>query len=221
MKKIDRRFLVVLMTTSLALGCMGCGSDKDDRKDDDQGNKAEETEIVDEEEETEAEVEETETEATEEPTTATESIASIEIGDTVSNDTVEYTLTNVEFKDKIVPPDPPSYYTYYQAPDGEDYFLLEADVKNISNTAFSVDAAFMEVLLVYNDTYEYDSRISGFTLTIDSDGDFYYFSSSLSPLSSEHMYYLITVPEEVTGSDGTLVAYITLYGGGEYVYTIR
>lgn len=220
MKKIDRRFLVVLMTTSLALGCMGCGSDKDDRKDDDRESKTEATENADEEEEeTEAEVEETETEATEEPTTATESIASIEIGDTVSNDTVEYTLTNVEFVDELIPPNPPAYYTYFPGHDGETIMVVEVDVKNISTTTIGSDF-YLDCFTLYDGTYEYPATDGGF-VWIDNEGDFEYYNFSLTALSTEHTYFFYYLPDEVVESDAPLEVYITLYGGGEYLYTIR
>ena len=157
------------------------------------------------------------------PTPTPEPIPEIAIGDTVSNDIVEYTLIDLEFMDRVDPPIDSSvyYYSYYEADEGEDYLCMIIDVKNIDTSSMSFDPGFLSVNLLYDERYEYNSSDCGFTLSLENDGDFTYYGGTIAPLASERLYYLCLLPEEVAQGEASLVITITLSGGGEYQYIVR
>ena len=157
------------------------------------------------------------------PEPTPEPVPELNIGDTVSNEVVEYTLVDLSFMDRVDPPiDNDAYwYSYYQADEGEDYLCIIIDVKNIDTSSMSFDAGFLTVDLLYDETYEYNSSECGFTLSLENDGDFSYYGGTIAPLATERMYYLCCLPEEVTQGEAPFVITLTLSGGGEYQYIVR
>ncbi len=177
-------------------------------------------------EETTTTTEETTTETT--PTTTAEPtpvpepepIPQINVGDVFSDEKAEYLLVSAEITDLVNPPDTSGWYSYYSAQDGEDYFCVIMDVTNTDTTSLSYDASFLDIDLIYDDTYEYTSEDCGFTISVVN-GDFYTYGGNIPPLGTERLYYLCFLPEAASQGDGSLVATINLPTGGKCEYVIR
>ncbi len=144
-------------------------------------------------------------------------IAEITAGQTVSTRDYEFTLNRVEFSYKVTPDNPPSYYTYYEASEGQVYIYLNASIKNTQKQSIGCDEVY-SVVADYNNGYTY----RGSFIADDADGDFTYANiTSIDPLQTLGVHCLIACPEEVSTSDAPLFLTITMKDGTKYKYTIR
>lgn len=142
---------------------------------------------------------------------------SITIGQTVSIDAYDFTLNKVEFSHKVVPDNPPSYYTYYDAPANEVYIYLNASIKNKQKQSLECDEIY-SVTADYNNGFTY----RGSMIANDTDGDFTYANiTSVEPLQTRGVHCLISCPDEVESSTEPLFLTITMKDGSKYKYTIR
>ena len=207
-----RQIASVLVVMSIVLST-GCGTTSSDSPKD--------------EEKPTSTTEETTTEATPTPTpTPTpeptpEPTPVIDIGDTVSNDTIEITLVSAEITDRVDPPNASGWYTYYEALEGEDLFCVVVDVTNNDTSALAYDGGFMDIDLMYDETYEYTNEECGFTVTLTNDNDFTSLQGNIAPLGSRRFYYFCALPEAASQGEGALVATINIPAGGEYQYIVR
>lgn len=114
-----------------------------------------------------------------------------------------------------MPDNPDSFYSHYTPDAGKVYIVLSVDVKNNGKADIECDE-LLGVKADYNNGYAY----SGFAV-VDEGGDFTYANiTSVSPLSTQAMKYLIECPEEVETSTAPLFLTITV-DGVNYQYTIR
>lgn len=160
-----------------------------------------------------------EVESTEETTTKTnkKEIKKISIGETITTDSFEFTLNKVELSYDVKPDNPPTWYSHYQADNGQVYIYVNASVKNLKKQSINCDEIY-SVKADYNGGYEY----SGYNIVTDTDGDFTYANiTSLTPLQTLGVHCLIDCPEEVETSDNPLVLTIELNGGEKFTYTVR
>jgi hypothetical protein len=127
----------------------------------------------------------------------TPNVQLVSIGDTITTDSLELTIRNAGFSRKVEPPNPSSYYTYYDAENGKVYFAIRVEVKNLGKNDLDCDEVF-SATADYNDGYTY----TGFT-TVEEDngGNFTYANiTSIAPLETRGLQYLIDCPEEVESS---------------------
>ncbi len=144
-------------------------------------------------------------------------IADITIGQTVSSDKLDFTLNKVNFSYKVEPDNPPSWYTYYDAPENQVYIYINAKVKNKQKQAIEADE-------VYSVTVDYDGGYTyrGFNIADDTDGDFTYANiTSVEPLQTLGVHCLVACPEEIETSDKPIILTITLKDGSKYKYQMR
>lgn len=139
-------------------------------------------------------------------------------GDVISSDKMEVTINRVDFSYDVLPDDISSFYTHYEAEDGEVYIHIDTDVKNLSKKDMNCD----EILTVkadYNDGFVY----KGFAIVEDTMTGFTYANiTSIAPLKTQGVHFLISCPEEVAESDKPLFIELKLNGTNEiYKYTIR
>lgn len=150
-------------------------------------------------------------------TPSKEPTPTIALGETVNTDSFEFTLNKVDLSYNVEPDNPPSYYTYYAASDGQVYVYVNATVKNLTQQTMRCDEIY-SVTANYNNGYTY----KGFNIITDTDGDFTYSNiNSITPLQTMGIHCLIDCPKEVETSENPLVLTIKLRDGKEYLYTVR
>lgn len=141
----------------------------------------------------------------------------ISLGETISNENIEFTLNKVELSYDVMPDTPPSYYTHYPANNNQVYIYVNASIKNLKQQSIECDEIY-SVTANYNNGYNYQ----GFNIVTDTDGDFTYANiKSVAPLQTLGVHCLINCPEEVEQSENPLDITIKLKNGSEYLYKIR
>ena len=142
-------------------------------------------------------------------------VQTITDGNVITTPTKEVTIKKSEFSYDVMPDNPDSFYSHYTPDAGKVYIVLSVDVKNNGKADIECDE-LLGVKADYNNGYAY----SGFAV-VDEGGDFTYANiTSVSPLSTQAMKYLIECPEEVETSTAPLFLTITV-DGVNYQYTIR
>lgn len=133
------------------------------------------------------------------------------------DDVCEFYIDYSKITKKVLPPNPDSYYSYYEAGNGKTYIDLCIAYKNLDVQDVEADTV-IGAKLKYDNKYDY----TGFScIEEDNRGDFTYSNiTSISPLTTEYLHYLFEVPEAV--GEGTESIVITLYvSGNEYIYRVR
>ncbi len=140
------------------------------------------------------------------------------IGDTIKTDDMEVTINKIEFSYDVKPDDTNSFYTHYPAEEGNVYIHIDTDVKNLSKQGLECDD-ILTVIADYNDGYKYD----GNPVVEDASLGFTYANiTSIDPLKTLGVHFLISCPEEVEESDNPLFLTFKLSGTNDiYKYTIR
>lgn len=139
-------------------------------------------------------------------------------GDMITSDKMEVTINTIEFTQDVLPDVIDTFYTHYEADDGEVYIHIDADVKNLSKKDLDCDE-ILTATANYNDGYTYkgqaivEDKITGFT---------YASITSIEPLKTQGMRFIINCPEEVEISEYPLFLTIKLQGTNDiYTYDIR
>lgn len=141
----------------------------------------------------------------------------IVIGETIITETREITINHVELSYDVEPLDKGAFYTHYPADSGEVYIDIAFTVKNTQKQQLECTDV-LSAMADYNDGYEY----KGFAVVEDSTTGFTQaIISSIDPLESVGMRYLIKCPQEVEeNTDAPLFVIITIEGT-KYQYVIR
>ncbi|WP_035765023.1 hypothetical protein [Butyrivibrio sp. NC2002] len=129
-------------------------------------------------------------------------------GNTVTvGEICEITLDYTDITGDVMPKNPASFYTHYEADAGKAYVDVCVAYKNTDTSAITADDT-MKGRLVYAGKYEY----SGFSMIEeDNRGNFTYSNiTSISPLSTEYIHYLFEVPDEVKNSGKEVDVYLTV-----------
>lgn len=112
--------------------------------------------------------------------------------------------------------DTSSFYTHYPADSGKVYIHIDTDVKNLQKQATVCDN-IMNVSADYNDGYTYHRQ----TIPEDSNLGFNYANiTSIDPLETLGVRFLIEVPDEVSTSDTSLFLTFNV-NGTKFNYTMR
>ncbi|AOR23675.1 hypothetical protein [Clostridium taeniosporum] len=145
-----------------------------------------------------------------------EKIKTVQIGNTISNDSAEITINKIEFSYDVLPDDTSGFYTHYAAESGKVYINIDVDVKNIQKQDLPCDK-IINVEANYNDGYQYKAQ----PIVEDASTGFTYANiTSITPLETKGMRYLISCPQEVEETQNPLVITFNL-NGEKYNYTIR
>jgi hypothetical protein len=138
------------------------------------------------------------------------------IGDTIETDKCVITINNIEFSYDVLPDNTSSYYGHYAADSGKVYIHIDTDVKNIQKSDLGVDE-IMSITADYNNGYSY----SGWEIAEDSDSGFdMAFMTSIKPLDTLGIRYLIECPDEVATSSNPLVVTLKI-DGEKYDFQMR
>ena len=155
-----------------------------------------------------------ETEAVEDTAELTELVPSEPV---TIEDKCKFALDYAKFNNDVMPPSPGDWYSHYEAGDGKTFADICISYKNLASGDIGADKV-MDAKLIYKNNYEF----KGFsTIEKDSRSDFTYTNiTSISPLTTEYVHYLIEVPEEVETSEGSAVIIVTVCGQ-EYKVTLK
>lgn len=161
---------------------------------------------------------ETEAEGEAEANVSTTDATPLTVQETITiADACEFYVDYTNITDDVMPPQPGSWYTHYEAEDGKVYVDLCVAYKNLGTTDQSADE-IMNATLIYGGKYQY----TGFSMIEEnSRGDFTYSNiTSVSPLSQEYLHYLFEVPAEVETSEGALTILLNIEGN-KYSVVVR
>ena len=146
-------------------------------------------------------------EAPEEP-----EIPEIKVGDTIEAEEIcEFTVNHVTFTYDVLPDHMDVIYNHYEAEKGKIYLDIDVSIKNLSKNNLPCDEV-AEITLDYNDGYTYQA----FPVVEDSQTGFTYANiSSIDPLETVEMRYLVDCPIEVYVNENSADIFMTIAVGGE------
>lgn len=141
----------------------------------------------------------------------------VALGTTISTKNSEFFVDYANITSDVMPPHPGSWYSHYEADDGKVYVDFCVGYKNTSSKSVGADDV-ISAKLKYADKYEY----TGFSMIEeDSRSDFTYSNiTNISPLNTEYVHYLFSVPEEVESSSDAIVISFRI-DGNDYTYSVR
>lgn len=130
----------------------------------------------------------------------TSQLTQVNVGDAISNNSVEITLVNVSFADEIVS-DWSSVKQEYKVPDGNTCVRVDLNIKNNGTESIKCEKLLACQVLYDNEKYKY----SGNAAIKDANTGFgNYPSAEILPLETKSVILMIPVPPEVRDSDKTL-----------------
>lgn len=140
----------------------------------------------------------------------------IKKGDTIENESCKIHFNYVDLSYDVLPKNKSIFYTHYAADSGKVYIDISVDVKNTQKQNLKCDR-IMSVSANYNNGYTY----SGFAVVEDNNTGFTYASiSSISPLETKGIRFLIDCPQEV--EETTYPLFLTFkLNDKTYKYVIR
>ena len=139
----------------------------------------------------------------------------VDVNTPFSNENVaEVTVKRCEFTNKVMPDNPRSYYSYYQAEEGKTNFVVVADVKNLMKESKEL-RDLVKVTLLY-DEGEYNYSTYG---VMDRKGDLDSLAY-LDPLNPGKIKFRVEVPESVE-NDGKPIKVQFMIGNKKFIYKYR
>lgn len=198
MKKILIATLTSLLCVTAIIGCGGT------EKNTDTSSKSE------------SNVEQTDKKEQKEEEKKIEETKNITVGQTINTDNFDLTLNKVELTYDVLPDDTSGFYTHYPADSGKVYINVDVDVKNNQKQDLPCDE-ILTVVADYNNGYTYNAN----PIVEDSQMGFTYANiTSITPLETKGMRYLIDCPQEVEQSQNPLFLTFSI-NGEKYKFTIR
>ncbi len=130
-------------------------------------------------------------------------------------DICEFKLDYKKITADVLPPKQDSWYSHYEAEKGKMYVDICIAYKNLSDRAVDADEVG-GLSLTYADKYQY----SGFSIIEEENrSDFTYSKiTSIDPLNTEYIHYLVEIPKEAAESTESLVATLFIESNS---YTIK
>ena len=143
-------------------------------------------------------------------------IQTVKAGDKIKTDSMEIKINSVKFSYDVMPDDTNGLYTHYPADAGKVYIEVDANVTNKAKQNLYCDE-IGSIIADYNDGYTY----RGFVIVKDSGTGFTYANiTSIDPLETKGIKWLIECPEEVETSSKSLFLELTI-NSGKYKLVIR
>ncbi len=131
-------------------------------------------------------------------------------------DVGELTFKKATFTDKVVPPKPTGFYTYYQVKtEGHTYLDIVVAYKNLEGSGKPANEVG-RIIVLYDGKYEYTSFS-----TIEKQGgsDFTYTNiTDIAPLTTGVLHFICEVPVEVRDSGKPIIATINI---SKHSYKLR
>lgn len=150
-------------------------------------------------------------------TTLGKTSGEVALGETVVTKNSEFNIDYVNITGDVVPPQPGSWYSHYEAEAGKLYVDICFAYKNTGDSSIVADSA-ISAKLKYAGKYDY----TGFSMIEEeSRSDFTYSNiTSIAPLCTEYVHFLFPVPEEVGTSSESVEITFTV-DGNTYTYQLR
>lgn len=143
-------------------------------------------------------------------------IQEIKIGDKITTKNMEMIINDISLTYDVLPDDTSGFYTHYAAEAGKVYICVDADIKNTAKQQLPCDE-LGEVFADYDEGYTYSS----FVIVDDASTGFTYANiSSIDPLATQGIKWLIECPQEVEESDKALFVEFE-FDGEKLVHVIR
>ena len=143
-------------------------------------------------------------------------VQSVNAGDKIITDYMEIKINSVELTYDVLPDDTSGFYTHYAADAGKVYISVDASVTNKAKQNLACDE-IGKIVADYNNGYTY----RGFVVVKDSNTGFTYANiTSIDPLETKGIKWLIECPEEVETSSNPLFLEFTI-NSGKYKLVIR
>ena len=140
----------------------------------------------------------------------------VSVGDKIVTDSMEIKINSVELTYDVLPDNTSGFYTHYAADAGKVYIAVDASVTNKAKQNLDCDE-IGKIVADYNNGYTY----RGFIVVKDSSTGFTYANiTSIDPLETKGVKWLIECPEEVETSSNPLFLEFTI-NGGKYKLVIR
>lgn len=154
-------------------------------------------------------------EAAAEETQAAPARTTVAVGDTITTDSMEITINNVELSYDVLPDNTSGVYTHYAADSGNVYLHVDADVKNLGKQNLPCDE-ILKATADYNGGYTY----KGQAIPEDSNTGFTYANiTAIKPLETLGVHFLFKCPQEVEETENPL--FITINPNGtKDIYTL-
>lgn len=148
----------------------------------------------------------------------TDIVKNINIGDTIQGKDWEITISEVNFAQRIEPPEKDMFYNYYQVDDTSNtYLYVILDCKNISSLELSADS-IARVKAKYNNNYTYSS----FSAIPDKTLGFTYTNiTRIKPLTTDKVYFLAEMPNSISTETDTPVEIDIEFEKQNYVFQYR
>ncbi|HAT6800105.1 hypothetical protein LVT94_19025 [Clostridioides difficile] len=138
------------------------------------------------------------------------------VGEKIVSDKMEITINKVEFSYDVLPKVKESFYTHYPAESGKVYIDIAADIKNAQKQELNC-SDLLTIEADYNDGYKYSSQ----TIVEDETTGFTYDNiTSIDPLETKGVRFIIDCPDEVKTSDKPVILNFT-FDGNKYVYKMK
>lgn len=190
-----KRFLSIMLCFLIGFSTMGCSTSKSEN-----------------------------TDTTEKKDVKTETVSKKEFidlmpgGEVILEDYGNFTLTKAYISKKIDPPNPGSFYTYYEAKEPNTSYLdTVITFKNTSTNTISADEV-ANVQVIYDGKYKYET----FSAIEENNGEDFTFTNitNIESLKSGNLHFLAEVPDEVTTSGKSIEISIKI-NGKEYRYKMQ
>lgn len=138
-------------------------------------------------------------------------------GEIVATNNTEFYIDYSNITEKVIPPNPDGFYTYYPADTGNVYVDVCFAYKNMSENDIGADNT-ISAELVYADKYKY----SGFSIIEESSRSNFTYTNitTIAPLTTEFIHYLFELPATAKSSDDTIKIAFSI-DGNTYVYKVR
>lgn len=148
----------------------------------------------------------------------TDIVKNINIGDTIQGKDWEITISEVNFAQRVDPPEKDMFYNYYQVDDTSNtYLYMILDCKNISSLELSADS-IARVKAKYNNNYTYSS----FSAIPDKTLGFTYTNiTRIKPLTTDKVYFLVEMPNSISTETDTPVEIDIEFEKQNYVFQYR
>lgn len=145
-------------------------------------------------------------------------ITNVNFGESITTDDWVTSLINYRIAKKIEPAKKTSYYTYYEAEEGNQFLAIDLEFKNLFTEKINT-YNMIDMTLKYENKYTYTSPIK---VVEESDGDYtgYDWYFDVEPLKAQKLHYLFELPDEVVNNDGSIDVYFTI-GENEYKLNIQ
>lgn len=145
-----------------------------------------------------------------------DSVREIKNGEKIVTESMELAINDVTITYDVLPDNTDGFYTHYAADSGKVYINVDADVTNKAKQGLKCDK-IGKVVADYNGGYTY----KGFVVVEDSSTGFTYANiTTVDPLETKGIRFLIECPQEVEESDAPLFLEFTV-NSEKFIYTVR